>query len=137
MGEWQQPEARKLLPSVSEAQVESKSHCPHCSQNVEVRPKDEIRTRANGAPKQVFHLHYSEGSYTNPSPLTCFFFILLKDEQRMASPQSQATRQGFQGQKPPLQKRMNSAGCPMDHQEKAQLGSVDVTQSTRQLLILS
>lgn len=56
MGEWQQPEARKLLPSVSEAQVESKSHCPHCSQNVEVQPKDEIRTRANGAPKQVFHL---------------------------------------------------------------------------------
>lgn len=82
------------------------------------------------APKQAFYLHYSESSFINPSPLTCFFFILVKDESRMASPQSQVTRQGFQGQKLPLQKRTNSAGCYMDYQEKAQLGSVDATQTS-------
>lgn len=56
------------------------------------------------APKQAFYLHYSESSFINPSPLTCFFFILVKHENKMASPQSQVTRQGFQGQKPSLQK---------------------------------
>lgn len=47
----------------------------------------------------------------------------------MASPQSQITRQGFQEQIPSLHKRINSAGCYMDHQAKAQLSSADTTQT--------
>ena len=81
------------------------------------------------APEQALHLYYSEGSCANPYPLTYFFFISLKDKSRTASPQSQVTRQDFQQQKPPLQKRTLSAGSYMDHQAKAQLSSVDATQT--------
>lgn len=111
MREWQQPEARMQTQepihtpvhiSTSEAQVESKSHTVHVVPKVRVQPKDGVRTRANGSSKKS--LLPSRVIALTPLLLPAFS-MLVKDESRMASPQSQVTKQGFQGQKPPLQNR--------------------------------
>lgn len=81
------------------------------------------------APKQAFHFLHSKGSGTNHYLLSPAFSSSYSKRKadwhsRKATPPGKVSK----GRNLLLRKK-NSAGCCMGHQAKAQLGSIDATQT--------